>query len=137
MLRFVARDESTVPGGHVLVAQPVQVPARPLGTYLDGATVLVSPPQLPLLWCTDSPDIVDGVAAMPDVSVGFELRPGRSVVDTIPEIGSPSGPWYLAEDAYAVRRVWAWLDDRSAASIFVRDEPRGRGEVLPILVTRS
>jgi hypothetical protein len=131
LVRVVARDG---PGRHLAVTQPVAVPHQPLASVIRGATVLVSPPQLPLLGCTRPPAIRHGIADMPDVVVGFELR---DTVNQIPEVGSLTGPWYLAEDAYPVRRLWAWLTDDDAVTVVVRDQRPALGTQLTATIRRT
>jgi len=73
----------------------------------------------------------DGLAAMPDVTIGFLYN--RSVSE-IAEIGSLTGPWYLADDAYRVRRVWAWLADTDAVMIMLHDDaPNVDREIAPAI----
>lgn len=92
------------------------VSATSLRAVLADRTALVSPPELPLLRCTPPPVVHDGIADAPDVVIGFERREG---IIEIPEIGSPTGPWYLAGDAYdqQVRLAWTGVTDPFAVTI--------------------
>ena len=65
---------------------------------------------------------------MPDVTIGFERRHG---IDEIPELGSVSGPWFLAEDAYPTARLSAWLTDTDAFAVTVQ-EPGSADRSVPI-----
>ena len=65
---------------------------------------------------------------MPDVTIGFERRHG---IDEIPELGSASGPWFLAEDAYSTARLSAWLTDTDAFAVTVQ-EPGSADRSVPI-----
>ena len=108
----------------------VAVVPRSLSSVIVGNVVLVSPPELPLLRCTRPPIVHDGIAAMPDVVIGFERRTG---IDEIAELGSPSGPWFLAEDAYETTRVWGWLSDTDAFAVTLRIAS-GIERVVPISI---
>lgn len=117
-------------GSPASVTDVVAVVPRSLSSVVVGKVVLVSPPELPLLRCTRPPIVHDGIAAMPDVVIGFERRTG---VDEIAELGSPSGPWFLAEDAYETTRVWGWLSDTDAFAVTLRDAS-GIEQVVPISI---
>jgi hypothetical protein len=127
LVRLVAHDRGTGPGGYVAFSAPFIVPHARLSTYLDEQTVLVSPPQLPVLACASPPQLDDGLAAMPDVAIGFLYNES---VDEIGEIGSWTGPWYLAADAYRVRRVWAWLTDTDAVMVLQLDDDASLGREI-------
>jgi hypothetical protein len=133
-VRLVARDESADELGFVAVSEPMAMPRTKLASYLAGREILVSPPQLPLFACTTAPDIRGGVAEMPDMVIGFEYH--RFVEETL-ELGSGSGPWHLAEDAYPTRRLWAWLTDRDMVRLAVRDEQASLGQVLGVSIRTS
>lgn len=92
------------------------VSASSLRAVLAGRTALVSPPELPLLRCTTPPVVHDGIADAPDVVIGFERHEG---IIEIPEVGSPTGPWYLAGDAYdqELRLAWTGVADPFAVTI--------------------
>jgi arabinosyltransferase B/arabinosyltransferase C len=104
--------------GDATVLGPVAMPSRSLRSVLQGARVLVSPPELPLLRCTRPARIVRGVAEVPDVVVGFEVR--ERVVE-IPELQSESSPWYLATDVQPMRSLVGWFTDDRAVAVQVRD----------------
>ena len=127
LVRFVARDQGQGVDDYIAFSAPFTVPHARLSTYIDHRTVLVSPPQLPVLACTTAPYLDDGLAAMPDVTIGFLYD--RSVSE-IAEIGNLSGPWHLADDAYRVRRVWAWLSDTDAVMVMLHDDMPDTGRVV-------
>jgi hypothetical protein len=143
----VARAPSRPPGAHslsltvmpgaagdaVTLDDPVVVAPRSLTSVLEGRSVLVSPPELPILRCTTPPLLHLGVAAMPDAVIGFERREG---VDEIGELGSPTGPWFLAGDAYATSASWGWLSDTDAFAVTLL-RPRPGDAVVPIEVRRG
>jgi hypothetical protein len=107
-----------------VIAGPVTVASRPLADLLDGASVLVSPPELPLLRCTAAPRVAAGVAAVPDAVIGFELH--DRIVE-IPELDSATGPWFLLRDAVPMRELVAWLTDEHPFAVTVRVVPPGVG----------
>jgi hypothetical protein len=55
-------------------------------------------------------------------------------VSEIAEIGSASGPWYLAADVYPVRRDWAWLTDTDAVMLMRLDAKASIGREIPATV---
>jgi hypothetical protein len=118
-VRLVAHDRGQSEGDYVAFSAPVAVESTPLADHIAGRTVLVSPPQLPLLHCVDLPRLDDGIAAAPDLAVGFQYN--RNTIE-LDEIGSASGPWYLADDAYGTRRLWAWVTDSDAVMLVQRDD---------------
>jgi hypothetical protein len=128
-MRLRGRDDATDPGGHLAFSAPLTLAAPlPLASHLDGRTALISPPELPLLHCAPPAAIRGGIAEMPDVVIGFQYdTAGRE----ISELGSETGPWYLAEDAYPTRRLWAWLTDRDAVEITIPDDEALIGRPLP------
>ena len=65
---------------------------------------------------------------MPDVTIGFERGHG---IDEISELGSASGPWFLAEDAYPTSLLRAWLTDTDAFAVTVH-EPGSAERSVPI-----
>jgi hypothetical protein len=134
LVRLVAHDRDRGPGGHLAVSAPITVPHSRLTTYLDDRTVLVSPPQLPVFACVSPPALDDGLAAMPDVAIGFEYD---TSVREIGEIGSGSGPWYLAADAYRVDRQWAWLTDTDAFMVLRRDDDASVGREISATIRRT
>ena len=131
LVRLVARDSGTGPGGYLAFSAPIIVPHTRLSTDLDRRTVLVSPPQLPVFTCASPPQLDDGLATMPDVAIGFTYS---ASVSEIAEIGSASGPWYLAADAYPVRRDWAWLTDTNAVMLIRLDDKASIGREIPATI---
>ena len=89
-----------------------------LASYLQPPT-LVSPPQLPLFTCTTPPAIVGGIAEAPRLAIGFENGggDGKPIVRDIGEIGSATGPWFLAGNVFETRTIWAWFTDDDAARL--------------------
>lgn len=128
-LRLIGYDDASEPGGNLAFSAPIALaPSRSLSSYLSGNTTLISPPELPLLRCSEPASIRGGIAQMPDVVVGFQYdTAGRE----ISELGSETGPWYLAEDAHPTRRLWAWLTDRDAVSVTMPDDEALIGRLLP------
>jgi hypothetical protein len=114
----VAIDE-----GDATVLGPVAMPSLSLRSVLEGARVLVSPPELPLLRCTEPARVAHGVAEVPDVVIGFEVR--ERVVE-IPELQSESSPWFLTTDVQPMRALVGWLDDDHAVTVQVPDTAAGR-----------
>ena len=119
---------TTSDGSPVAVSDVMAIAPRSLAFVLAGRSALVSPPELPLLRCTTPPLIRAGIAAMPDVTIGFERGHG---IHEIPELGSASGPWFLAEDAYPTTRLRAWLTDTDAFAVTVH-EPGSAERSVPI-----
>ena len=83
-MRLVAQDRGQDEAGYVAF-RAVAVESTPLADHIADRAVLVSPPQLPLLHCVDLPRLDDGIAAMPDLAVGFQYD--RNMIE-LDEIGS-------------------------------------------------
>jgi hypothetical protein len=114
--------------GEVTVLGPVAMPSRSLRSVLQGARALVSPPELPLLRCTEPVRVARGVAEVPDVVIGFEVR--ERVVE-IPELQSESSPWFLSTDVQPMRSLVGWFTDERAVAVQVRDTAAPRtGDVV-------
>jgi hypothetical protein len=133
-LRVVVDGDDRGDARGISLDDPLTIAPRSLASVLRDRTVLVSPPELPLLRCSNPPVLRAGVAAPPDVAIGFERGDG---IHEIGELASASGPWFLAHDAYEASVLWAWLTDSDAFAVTLLAPHRGDQIIAPQLAASA